>query len=445
MTPRYALVSLLLALFVGACASAEDAYRDGMEEETSGDYTAAAAAYIRALERDPSLPNVAGRLGVAGREAVRGYVRSAAVAGPEAAANAYLAAESLVRGAAAVGVDLDRPATFAADLDAALDAATGDLIGRADARLGAFDFPAVLPLLARARAYRPTPEQTAQMDGLARTAYLGWAEADLDAGRYRSALGRTEAALALGAPVPEADRLHDLQRAILDAGAVVTAVFPAEAAYNDLPRGFLRDLDDVLADATVATPSPFVALVDPAETRRLLRGARGNDDGRRGPVGGGPGRRGTSRIASPRLTAGLTRDLRADFGAAVEIGPLVETDAEGEPRTESARLRRGGTGTTYQRRRVRLTAELDAAFTVVDAASGQVVCDEEVEERVTEDYDRATYSGDWRDLDLSRSERAMFAPDAGAEASDRALQRLRDAAAEALAARITRCVERQVP
>lgn len=441
MTPRYTLPLLLSLALVGACASAEDAYRDGMEEETAGDYAAAADAYIRALERDPEIDNVAGRLAVAGREAVAEWIARAALAGPEAAADQYLAADALVRRAASVGVDLDRPATFDADRDAALDAATVDLLARADARLGAADFPASLALLTRARRYRPTPEQTVQMDGLARAAHLGWAEDDYAAGRYRAALGRTEAALALSAPPDEAGRLRDLQLAILDAGTVVAAVFPAEAASDDFPRGFLRDLDDVLADGMAASPAPFVALTDPSDVRRYLRRGRyGRDDGRRGPVG----RRGTNHMAHPRLLADYARDLGADLGVAVEVGPLVEAETEDDPRAESARLRRGGAGVTYQRRRVRLRLEADAAFVVVDAASGRVVCDEEFEERVSEDYDRAVYSGDWRDLDLSRRERAMFAADAGREAFDRALLRLRDATAEALAARVTRCVGRQV-
>ncbi|MEM6289348.1 MAG: hypothetical protein AAF845_19580 [Bacteroidota bacterium] len=446
MTSRYAFsLALTLLVVAGGCASAEDAYRDGIEQETAGDYAAAADAYIRALERDPEIDNVAGRLEVAGREAVREHVDAAALAGPEAAADHYLAADGLVRRAAAVGVDLDRPATFDADRDGALDAATVDLIARADLRLGAADFPAVLPLLDRARRYRPTPEQVGQLDGLARTAFLGWAEMDLASGRYRAALGRTESALALGADLPEADRLRDLQLSILSAGTVVAAVFPTEAVYDDLPGGFLRDLDDVLADDIAIAPSPFLALIDPADVRRYLRTDRyrGRDDGRRGPVG--DGRRGTSRTAHPRLVADLARDLDADFGVAVEVGPLVETETEGDPRTENARFRRGGGGTTYERRRVRLRADLTAAFVVVDAASGRIVCDEEVDERMTDTFDRATYSGDWRDLDLSRSERAMFLPEAGEQAADRALVRLRDATSAALAARLARCLDRQVP
>lgn len=436
MTPRYALVvplSLVLGVAglsaLGACASAEGAYHDGMDLEVSGDYAAAADAYIRALERDPSLPNVAGRLAVAGRESVRAHLGRAALAGPEAAADAYLAADALVRRAGGVGVDLERPATFAADLDAALDAAVVDLTDRADGRLGAGDFAGTVALLGRARAYRPTTAQAAALDDLARDAYVGWAEADLAAGRYRSALGRTEAALALGpSAAVGAEAVLDLQAAILEAGTVVAAVFPAEEG-DDLPRGWLREVDDVLADDALGAPPPFVALVDPAEVRRLLRGPR---------------RRDVSRIGHPRIVADLARDLDADFGVAVEVGPLVRTETTGEPTDERVRLRRGGQA-TYQRRRVRLRAEADAAFAVVDAASGRVVCDEDVRESVTEDVDRATYSGDWRDLDLSRRERAMFADDALDQGYERALDRLRDATAEAVAERVEGCLARQVP
>ena len=97
--PRLLALSLLVTLAWG-CASAEDAYVDGMEHETAGDYAAAADAYATALERDRGLPNVAGRLAVAGREAVRRWIAQASGAGPEPAAEAYLAAQALVDRAA---------------------------------------------------------------------------------------------------------------------------------------------------------------------------------------------------------------------------------------------------------------------------------------------------------------------------------------------------------
>lgn len=445
MSPRYALLVALSAALLGACASAEGAYRDGMDHEVAGDYAAAAEAYVRALERDPSLANVPGRLGVAGREAVRTWLAQAAASGPEAAAGAYLAADALVRRAAGVGVDIDRPATFAADRDAALDAAVVDLADRAAARLDGGDYGGALGLLGRARAFRPTPAQAAALDRIAADAHVGWAEADLDAGRFRAALGRTEAALALGpAALADPEAVYALQAAILDAGTLVAAVLPASDALDDLPRGWLREVDDVVADEARGAGRAFLAYVDPAEVRRYLRDTRGWDDGRRGRVGGGPARPRTGPIDSPRRIAEAARGLGADFGVAVEVGPLTWTETEGEPRDERARLRRGGGSTTYQRRRVRLQAEAALALLVVDAG-GRIVCEDESRERVSEEADRATYSGDWRELDLSRRERAMFAEDPLAGAEDRALDRLRDVAAGALADRIARCLERQVP
>ena len=423
MSPRPALLVLLAALAWG-CATAEGAYRDGMDREVAGDYGAAAEAYVRALERDPGLANVAGRLRVAGREAVRRWTGGAA--DPVAAADGWLAADALVRRAGRVGVDLDRPAAFGADRDVALDAAVADLLGRADGAGRARDWSAALGHLDRARVYRPTPARQVALDDAARDAHAGWAEADADAGRYRSAYDRVGSALAL-TPSDDAvlDAVLDLRDRIVAEGTVVVAALPAEAVGR-LPRGFAREVDDALADALAAGPPPLVAVLHPDEARRDVRRGRGG-------------------ARTPRSAAEAARRLGADLALTAEVGPLVETATEGEPREVRARLRDGRGGVAYQRWTVTLALEADAAFDVVGAASGRVACSGEAERRVTETYDVAAYDGDWTALDLSRSERALFREDAADVAFEDALARLRDAISAALADRAAGCLASQVP
>ncbi len=438
MRLRFAAVLLVLSL-IGGCVSAERAYHDGMDQEVSGDYASAANAYALALERDPDLPNVRGRLAVAGREAVAQWLASAPPRGPVGGADAYLAADALVTRASRLGVDLARPASFDADRDAALRDAVATLHLRADDAARAGDFAGALQTLGRARAYRPSPQMQAALDVSARRATAGWAEADYAAGRFRAAYGRAQTALGMYAPDdPAAGPVIDLLDDIVAAGTLVAAVFPSESD-EALPRGLLRDFDDVLVDDELTALPPLLALVDPAEVRRQSRRAEG---GVRTPVRQAGGR---DLIDHPRRTARFADDLGADFGVAVELGPLAEARTEGEPRTETARLREGGARATYQRRRVSLERTLGAAFVVVDAASRQVVCEDEVRVSATERYDRASYDGDWRALDLSRRERALFTDDADEDAADRLLDQLRDEAAAALAAKVVSCLERQVP
>ena len=427
MRQRYAAVLLLAALAWG-CVSAEGAYRDGMDREVSGDYAAAAESYARALERDRALPNVSGRLAVAGREAVRRWLGTAVALDAVGAADAYLAADALVRRATAVGVEIERPASFAADRDAALDAAVADLLDQSDGRAGMGDWAGALGALDRVRAYRPRPERQRALDLAARDVHAGWAEADLGAGRYRSAYARVGRALALTPPDDAAlDRLLALRDDVLDAGTVVAVVLPADAAGDALPARLLRDLDDALADV-LAAPPPFLAFADPVEVRRATRRDR----------------RDVRWIDSPRRTADAARALRADFAVAVEAGPLAETETVGTEREERVRLRRGTREVTVRRRTDRLALDATAAFAVV-GAHGRAVCEGEVEADAAVSYEVGLFDGDPDALDLPRADRAAFRDDVADVAHDEALLDLGDRLAAALGERVARCLEGQVP
>ena len=423
-------VVLLLALLAWGCASAKDAYVDGMEHETAGDYAAAADAYAKALERDRALPNVAGRLAVAGREAVRQWLAEAAAAGPEAAGRAYLRAQALVDRAAAVGVDLARPATFEADREAAVAAAITALYDDAETAYDAGDYAGALDRVGRARAFRPDADWGRALDALAVDAHTAWAEADLAAGRFRSALARAGSGLALGPDADRASLLDGLRAAILDAGAVVAAVLPVEGE-DDVTEVFLRDVTDVLVEDHLVVADPFLALVDPADVRRWVR-----DHGRR---------RGPDLSDSPRRLADAAADLGADVGVVAVLDRIDEREVAGDATTERARVRATDAEVTYSLRQIDLTLTAEADVVVVDAATGQTVCDVAVTERAQASYDRAAYGGDWRDLDLSRSRRAAFAADGGDRAREEALDALRDRLAATLSERAARCLQSRVP
>ncbi|WP_412067045.1 hypothetical protein [Rubrivirga sp. IMCC43871] len=303
MLARLALVVVLSASAL-ACASAEEAYSEGMALEQSGDMVAAADAYATALERDRDLPNVAGRLAVAGREAIRQHLAAAEGLDAEGAALAYREADALVDRAAALGVPLDRPASFAADRDARYDAAVRSLTEAARRASPPSD---AVALTNRARAFSMTDAQAEALDRVARDAYAAWVEADLSAGRYRSALTHADDGLALGASA----RLADLRASVLTLGALRAAVFPAEGD-DDL---FARDVSDVLYDEALVSNDPFVLFADPAAVRSWARRSRGLD-----------------LSDSPRRLAEAAHDLDADFGVVVAIRPLATRETRGEAR-----------------------------------------------------------------------------------------------------------------
>ncbi|WP_420456939.1 hypothetical protein [Rubrivirga sp.] len=416
----------LIAVVAWGCASGKRAYTDGMALETSGDYAAASDAYATALERDPSLPNVAGRLAVAGREAVRQAVARAAGLDPEGAALSYRRAQALVDRAAALGVDFRRPARFEADRDAAYAAAVDALLDGGTRAYDAADFPGALDRAARARTFGPSAGQADALDRLVLDTRQAWAEADLDAGHVRAALAHADAALALGPDPARAVALEDLRGAIVDAGRLVVAVFPTEG--GDLPEAFRRDLTDALADDHLRDAGPFVVLVDPADVRRWDRGRR------RGPALGD----------SPRRLGRAALDLGADLGAVVVLGDLSEREVAGDARAETVRVRSTGDDAVISARQIQIDLTTNADVVVVDAG-GRPVCDVAVEARGRASYDRATTAGDWRALDLSRRQRAAFADDAADRAYSDALVDLREHLAQAVADRLRECLDARVP
>ena len=418
----------LVTLALAGCASATDAYTDGMDYEVAGDYVSAADAYITALERDPTIRNVPGRLRVAGREAIRLELSSVSPSDVPGTAEAYLRADALVQRAGAVGVALDRPAAFETDRDAALAAAVDHYLESARAQQEAGLYETALTDVAEARRFRPSAARLARLNALTADVYGQWAEEDFAAGRYHAALGRVDAALAT--PGAQPDALADLRAQILDAGLVVAAVLPAEGD-DEVADAFLRDLTDVLVEDHLEAPGPFVLLVDPADVRRWDRRQR-----RR--------RSGPALTDSPRRIAEASDDLGADYGVALLVRAIDEEERVGEAEPVRARLRQGGGAASYSRRDVDLTLSTSADVVIVDARTGRTVCDETVRQRAEGRYRRATTEGDWRDLDLSRAERALFSEDPGAATAAETSALLRDRLAGALAEPIAACLDRQV-
>lgn len=425
---RALLVVLFCLAAAAGCASASGAYRDGMDAETRGDYDAAVHRYAMALRRDASLPNVRGRLVVASREAVRRHL-AAAGAAPDAtaAADAWLAAETVVATAHSAGVDPERPSTFAADRDRALDGAVYAHLADAASAVDAGDYPDALERLARARYYRPSPARQAELDETAQTAYRYWAEDDLAAGRYRAALAHADAALEFAAPASaSAEALVALRGAVLAAGARTAALLPADADSRAYPDRWLRDLDSQLADAVVAADAPFLAYADPARVQRALR-----------------------ERSSPRLAvAGAARvgdRVGADYAVLIRLDRPAETQRTLDRRRIDARMRSGRDTTSYLRLTTEQRIEVGAEITVVGVATERPVCRETVREAATESYRTAVYRGDWRTLDLSRAERELFRDGEAERAGSRALATLRDRLAERAAAQAVLCLSRQIP
>ena len=442
---RFATLLAIPFLLVAAagCTSAEGAFNAGVDAEAEGDLDRAFERYHTALRRDAEYPGAREGLASVGAEIVRVSLAEAARATPTRAADLHLRAETTRDRAAEVGVTLRLPAAFAAERDAALARAVEHLRGLAADAGASGAYADALEHLSAARGYRPSPEAARALDLNARDAYTLWAEADLGAGRYRRALDGAERALGLSAPdSPEAARLAALQSAILDAGSIRVAFFPAErmegggsdgrrgsvGGATPMPRDFLYDLDDVLADDHWRVPPPFVLTADPADARRLIRRERDADD----------------LIARDRLLASLAGDLDADLGGAFATGLWRETREERSRDARRADLRRGGSA-TYDRVRTRLSLGATVDYRVIDARTRAVVCEGDVERDVRETVTTHEYDGDWRDLDLGRDDRRRFTDAHSEDAEAELYAGLAEALAAGVSAEVYRCVGRLVP
>jgi len=147
---------------------------------------------------------------------------------------------------------------------------------------------------------------------------------------------------------------------------------------------------------------------------------------------------------SPRRLAQAAADLGADVGAVVALGPISEQEVVGESTTRTARAEGSSARESYFVREVTLTLTAQADVVAAAAATHSTVCDRPVRERASVTYEVATTDGDWRRLELSRSERAAFSPDRAADAREEALDRLRDRLAGALAEELHRCLGARV-
>ena len=448
MKPFVTLLALAFSLTLWGCASASGAYDAAVEAETAGNPEAAFGHYVTALKRDPDIANARGRVAILGRNLATHKLAEADGARPVRAADLYLEVERLVSRASEVGVRLDLLAGYPADRDAAFARAISALLTSSASARDAGDFSASLARLREADAYRPGTEDRLALDREARQTYTLWAEDDLASGRFRRAFDSAQSAIGLSDPrSQEALRLIDLQTAILDAGSVRVAFFPltregrpsgegrrggddgqrGEVGALRVPYTFVDDLDDVLNDDFWTQPPPFVLSADPADVRRLIRRERDADD----------------LMDRRALLAGLASDLDAHFGAAFSISGWTETEEETSRETRRADRQRGGRG-SYDRVRLRLERGATVEYVVVDARTRAVVCDGEVRESERETI-TVHQADDWRQLDLSRSDRHLFTQNHRDDEQATVRAELRAELAGAVAERAYRCVGQRVP
>jgi tetratricopeptide (TPR) repeat protein len=398
---------LLLASAALGCVSTKERYQRARSHEAEGRYGEAATAYLKVLRDEPNFRDARRRLYDAASEAVGGWMGDARAAArngrPEAAVSRLDRVQGLHEACRGVGVELRLPDGYAALRDSARRQAADAALAEADRAAANGQFEAAVDALERARRYVDASSRLERIDTRQAEVLLGWADADMQQERYLAAYERAAGVFdRVGEGHPLAGEAEALRRAAVDRGTRRVAFLPfwrTEAAAQSLPSYFLPDLNDILFDRHWSKPPPFIASADRVALRRILRD------------------RGLRRTAlSQSDAAAIGRAAEADFVVAGDLTAFSRTEADvDEERVAVGYRPPGGDGalvdTAYTRRTYDLQLEAAIDYRVVDVRTGRVAeartARAGVEGKVTE----GVFSGDWRALDLSGTQRDLFDPD----------------------------------
>lgn len=393
---------LTFAVILASCASARKRFEQGAELEREGLYVEAANRYIQSLERD--------REQIVAREGLQRVAPDAVdmllseVAAHEAAnmpieaADAYLHLDDLAHRASLVGVDFMLPGEYGARRDEAMHAAVKSLFAAGRAAEEAGDWHEALALYDRIAAYEPASDEADEAEASAIRVLLSWARTDLDRGTYTSAVARADEVVErLGGPgALGAEVAIEIRRRAIEAGTVFVAFTPIwedDGSRQGVPTDFLAELNDFLEIAFWSRPPLMVASTDPIVLRRELRRLRYNRS-----------------TISPVEAARVGRRVQADIVFVGSVTRLAVEEADVRERRLTARTREGET-VRYTQRSGTLRYEAEVEIALVDIRSRRIVDRGRIRERESGRFEHAVYEGDYRDLELSRSERRAFDED----------------------------------
>ncbi len=392
---------ILLVIVAAGCAGTQKRFEQGVELEAKGRWLESARRYIQVLRKDPGREDARARLEDVGPRAVDGLLADADRLDPVRSAETLKELERLADEAWSVGVDLPLPATYDSLRADAFFRAVRDLMQRGRAAEARGAWAEAIRSYDRIPLFEPDADARAAADEAAVGAYLRWGSAELEAGRYLSALGKVDEVLERldGAETrdrPEIGAALSLREEVVRRGTVFVVFTPigrGEVQSGRPPRDFVDELNDVLELEAWTRPPVLIATVDPAEVRRELRREGWNRD-----------------ELSARDAARLGRDLDADF---VVTGTVTRYRVEefDVKRSNRAVKTVQGRDTTYAEVAGRLRIDVAIEMQLVETRSRRVVDRFELLDNESGRFERAEYAGDYRDLRLSREERRLFDED----------------------------------
>ena len=432
------LLGLFLLVSLAGCVSTKERYERVQSLKSEGRPVAAAYEMIEVLDDDSSWPNGRRELLSTASTAFDTLMTEARRLRrddrPVEAIDRLDEVDRLHDACQQVRVSVPLPQGFASVQRETESEAYAMLVDRGETAFDAEDWPDAESAFEDARTYAEGTDQLRELDRLQSRTLFRWADAEMQRSAYRSAYDKAEAVTSLlpeDAPLVEDAR--GLQQAALDRGTQRVAFLPlwqTETAGQAMPPGFQRELNETLRYRHWDQPPLFIASADPLSTRRTLQ------------------RMSLDRTVLSRRQAVRTGErLDADFLVTGEVVQFVaeKSDVEQERRTtgwtSSARGATRGrpddgptTDTTYVVETYDLELTAGVEFRVIDVQSGCTATTRTVDVTVEGEMRRGVFDGDWRNLDLSGSELALF----DAEEIRRREQALETSLADALADALAR-------
>lgn len=418
------LLGLSLALMAG-CMSTEKRFERAVNYEERGEYVNAARYYVGVLQKEPDWEEARQGLIRVGEIAVGNYLD---VAEEQESTGQYVQAiatlnamDALRSQALTVGVQLSVPDNYDSYRERLSQAAVGALIRQGEVAEEQGNWAEALKRYTEVQErYELSVDQEEEMRLARARVHLKWAEQDREKGYYRSAYDRAAAAIGiLGEDHPRAGGAFDLQDQALAEGTRQAAFLPiwsTSAVKERAPSGMLEELDDMLQYDFWANPPNFIAQADPVQMRREIRRLRYDD-----------------RLVTRTEASYIGEVLEADY---VVVNQAVTLDMEETRLRESTKRTRtsGRTSqdTTYIEQNYTTVIKAEIEYQIIDTRTRRELASGSVSEDVSARMTRGVYNGDYRDLDLSLSERRIF----DTEAREQAIRDLEDELLDKLAPKL---------
>ncbi len=395
------IIPLFFLLMFASCASPSKLLEKATSSEESGDYARAATYYISVLEKESDWEDARDGLLRVGTIAVDNYFEKAnqqeETGDFDEAIKTLDTMDDMRMDALAVGVTLVVPANYDTYRERLSESAIVSLIRRGERAEEEGNWEEALETYERVQErYKLSVDQEEEMLLARARVHIRWAERELEQGHYRRGFDRAGEAIAvLGEDHPRAGSAFDLQDRAVEEGTRYVAFLPigqTDDVADEAPNGLLDEIDDLLQYDYWANPPLFIAQSDPVQLRREMRRLRYDD-----------------RLITRAEASNIGNVLDADYVVILQAVQFKFEEQRMKEKTKKTETNgRNPQDTTYIEQSFTGHLEAEIEYRIIDTESRREVADGTASASASAKMNRGVYDGDYRDLDLSRSERKLF-------------------------------------